>query len=98
MVEQLGSAQLLAQFVDPAENETTESVDLGVNLLPGEQLVIRGFGFDLEDDDQQLKQLKVDISPIGFANVKFRDESAGGLFFGLNDEYTWFVDWAVVSP
>jgi hypothetical protein len=60
--------------------------------------VIRGFGFDLESDDQHLKRLMVDISSSGVVHVKCRDESAGGLIFGKNDEYTWFVDWAFVSP
>ncbi len=86
------------QFVDPENNETTENLDLGLSLTPGALPVIRGFGFDLEDDDQHLKRLMVDISSVGVVHVKFRDESAGGLVFGLNDEYTWFVDWAVVSP
>ena len=84
--------------MDPEEDETTESLDLGLTLTPGALPVIRGFGFNLEEDDQHLQRLMVDISSVGVVHVKFRDESAGGLIFGLNDEYTWFVDWAVVSP
>jgi hypothetical protein len=86
------------QFVDPEEDETTENLDLDLSLAPGTLPVISGFGFDLEDDDQHLRRLAVDISSVGVVHVKFRDESAGGIFFGLNDEYTWFVDWVVVSP
>jgi subtilisin family serine protease len=86
------------QFVDPEESELDETFDLGVMPPPGAVPVIRGFGFDLESDDQHLKRLMVDISSVGVVHVKCRDESAGGIFFGLNDEYTWFVDWAFVSP
>lgn len=65
--------------------------------LPEGLPVIRGFGFDLEGDGQHLKRLMVDISSVGVAHVKFRDESVAGPT-GTNDEYRWFVDWAVVSP
>ena len=51
----------------------------------------------LRERNQHLEKLKVNITADGVVSVLFRDEKAGGLLFGLSDQYYWQVDWALVA-